>query len=75
MKQKEYYVIQDKGGRFFKVDNISGGYPRFIDDFEFCEKYSSRQFAEEFLKGNYATQMFKKEFDGCIVKKVKMILE
>lgn len=75
MKAKEYYVIQNKEGKFFKVDNASGGYPVFIDDFEFCEKYNSKQFAEDFLKGNYATELFKNEFKDCVVKTVKMILE
>ena len=75
MNIKEYYVIQNSKEKFFKVDNISGGYPCFIDDFEFCDHYNSRQFAEDFLKGNYATQMFKNEFKDCVVRKVKMILE
>ena len=30
---------------------------------------------EDFLKSNYATQMFSKEFAGCIVRTVKLILE
>ena len=42
MNRKEYYVIQNSNGKFFKVDNLSGGYPCFIDDFEFCEKYNSK---------------------------------
>ena len=75
MNRKEYYVIQNSNGKFFKSDNLSGGYPCFIDDFEFCEKYNSKQFAEDFLKSNYATQMFQKEFADCVVKKVKMIVE
>ena len=72
---QKYYVIQNAKGKFFKVDNLSGGYPCFIDNFEFCEKYNSKQFAEDFLKSNYATQMFQKEFADCVVKKVKMIVE
>ena len=75
MNRKEYYVIQNSNGKFFKMDNLSGGYPCFIDDFEFCEKYNSKQFAEDFLKSNYVTQMFPKEFAGCIVRTVKLILE
>ena len=75
MNRKEYYVIQNSNGKFFKMDNLSGGYPCFIDDFEFCEKYNSKQFAEDFLKSNYATQMFQKEFTNCVVQTVKMILE
>lgn len=71
---KEYYVIQNAKGKFFQTDNISGGYPCFIDDFEFCEKFKSKQFAEDFLKGNYATKMFKKEFESCVVKTVKIIM-
>ena len=73
--RKEYYVIQNDKGKFFKLDNISGGYPIFIDDFEFCEKFNSKQFAEDFLKGDYATKLFKKEFENCVVRTVKMILE
>ena len=75
MNRKEYYVIQNSNGKFFKGNNASGGYPVFIDDFEFCEKYNSKQFAEDFLKGKYATQMFQKEFANCVVRTVKMILE
>jgi hypothetical protein len=75
MNRKEYYVIQNSKGKFFKVDNVSGGYPIFINDFEFCEKYNSKQFAEDFLKGKYATELFKNEFKDCVVKTVKMILE
>ena len=75
MSRKEYYVIQNSSGKFFKVDNLSGGYPCFIDDFEFCEKYNSKKFAEDFLKSNYATQMFPKEFANCIVRTVKLMLE
>lgn len=75
MNRKEYYVIQNTNGKFFKADNISGGNPIFIDDFEFCDKYASKQFAENFLKRDYASKLFKKEFEGCIVRKVKMILE
>ena len=75
MKAKEYYVIQNKEGKFFKADNASGGYPIFIDDFEFCDKYNSKQFAEDSLKSDYATRLFKKEFEGCVVRTVKMILE
>ena len=75
MKAKEYYVIQNNKGKFFKTDNISGGCPRFIDDFEFCDKYHLKQVAEDFLKKDYATRLFKKEFEGCIVRTVKMSLE
>ena len=55
MNRKEYYVIQNSNGKFFKVDNLSGGYPCLIDDFEFCEKYNSKQVVEDFLKSNYVT--------------------
>ena len=73
--RKEYHVIQNKEGKFFRCDNISGGYPCFIDGFEFCEKYNSKEFAENFLNSKYATELFKKEFDGCIVKTVIMTVE
>ena len=75
MNRKEYYVIQNSNGKFFKVDNLSGGYPWFIADFEFWEKYNSKQVIEDFLKSNYVTQMFPKEFSGCIVRTVKLMLE
>ncbi|MFQ7208561.1 MAG: hypothetical protein ACLRPZ_03855 [Coprococcus sp.] len=75
MDRKEYNVIQNSNGKFLKIDDLSGGYPCFIDDFEFCEKYKSRQLAEDFLKSIYVTQRFQKEFAGCVVKTVKMILE
>lgn len=38
--KKEYYVIQNEEGKFLKIDDLSGGYPCFIDDFEFCENIS-----------------------------------
>lgn len=75
MDRKEYNVIQNSNGKFLKIDNLSGGYPCFIEDLEFCEKYKSRQLAEDFLKGTYATQSFQKEFLDCTVKTVKMIIE
>lgn len=37
MEEKIYYVIQNKDGEFFALDSYSGGYPVFINDFEFCE--------------------------------------
>lgn len=72
---KIYYVIQNSAGDFFKIDNISGGYPYFIDDFEFCEKYNSREVAENFLQSDYATIMFRKEFENCSVRTVRLTLE
>lgn len=75
MNRKEYYVIQNNQGRFFKVDNASGGYPCFISSFEFCEKYDSKQYVEDFLKGDYVNRMFKDEFQNCVIRKVTMILE
>ena len=47
---KQYYVIQNRNGKFFKIDDLSGGYPLFIDDFEHCEKYNSKENANIFLK-------------------------
>ena len=58
MDRKEYNVIQNSNGKFLKIDDLSGGYPCFIDDFELCEKYKSRQLAEDFLKSIYVTQRF-----------------
>ena len=48
MTEKIYYVIQDKKGEFFTPDNLSGGYPYFTDDFEFCERYNSEDSAITF---------------------------
>lgn len=75
MNEKEYYVIQNSKGKFFKIDTSSGGYPYFVDDFEFCDKYRSRQLAEDFLKSEYATRMFKREFADCTIRIVKITLE
>ena len=75
MLRKEYYVIQNEEGKFLKIDDLSGGYPCFIDDFEFCEKYESKEYAEKFLQGRYVTEMFEKEFDGCIIKTVVIAVE
>ena len=35
--KKEYFVIQNDKGLYFKADNLSGGYPCFVNAFEFCE--------------------------------------
>ena len=75
MDRKEYNVIQNSNGKFLKIDESLGGYPCFVDDFKFCEKYRTRQFAENFLKSRYATQQFQKELADCTVKTVKMILK
>lgn len=75
MTEKIYYIIQNKEGNFFEIDNMSGGYPSFINDFECCEKYRSEEFANDFLNGKYATEMFPKEFDGARVRKVVMTLQ
>lgn len=74
MKEKEYYVIQNKEGKFFKVDNITGGYPFFTDDFEFCERFHSKESASNFLTESYATKQFPKEFSGAMVKTIRMTL-
>lgn len=76
MLRKEYYVIQNKEGKFFKMDSASGGYPCFIDDFEYCHKYTSRNLMEQFLyTSDYTTRLFKKEFEGCAVKTIIMTVE
>lgn len=75
MNKKEYYVIQNSNGKFFKVDNISGGYPVFIDDFECCKRFNSMGHAKNFLAKDYATKLFKETFKDCVVRKVKIVLE
>ena len=59
---------------FFKIDNWSGGSPRFIDDFEHCEKYESEDIAKAFLHGRYASEMFAQKFDGARVRTVELSL-
>lgn len=66
---KEYYVIQNSEGKFFSIDNYTGGYPCFTDNIEKCEKYNSEQKAKDFLKSNYVA-MFKSNFLLCSIKKV-----
>ena len=73
MLNKDYYVIQNKEGKFLRVDNISC-YPCFINNFEFCSKCNSKEFAEKFLNSSYANK-FKDKFDGCTVRKVVISLE
>ena len=69
---KEYYVIQNPNtGKFFTPDKTSGVRACFVDDFNHCLKFVSRQFAEKILKGD----MHKKELDGCVVRRVTMILD
>ena len=75
MLVKEYYIIQNKEGKYFHIDNASGGYPCFLRDFENCEKYNSEQSVKNFLDSEYVTRMFKKEFEDCIVKTVKIFIE
>lgn len=74
MTEKIYYVIQNKKGKFFTLDNLSGGYPAFVDDFEFCEKYNSEDTANNFLNSKYATEQFTKEFIGARVRKIEIRL-
>lgn len=74
MTEKIYYVIQDKKREFFTPDNLSGGYPYFTDDFEFCERYNSEDSANNFLNSKYATEQFAKEFIGARVRKVEIRL-
>lgn len=74
MTKKEYYVIQNEDDKFFKVDNSSGD-SCFVDDFEFCEKYNSREFAEKFLNSRCASKVFHDKYKNCSVKKVVMTLE
>lgn len=74
MTEKIYYVIQNKKGKFFTLDNLSGGYPAFVDDFEFCEKYNSEDTVNNFLNSKYATEQFTKEFIGARVRKIEIRL-
>lgn len=70
---KEYYVIQNSEGKFFKPDSLTGGYPCFTDDIENCEKYNTEQIAKDFLESDYAA-MFKNEFMYCNIKKVTVTI-
>lgn len=74
MTEKIYYVIQNKKGKFFTPDKLSGGYPEFVDDFEFCKKYNSEDSANNFLNSKYATEQFTKEFIGARVRKIEIRL-
>lgn len=71
---KRYYVIQSKDG-YFKPDNWSGGYPEFIDDFENCERYSSEELANKFLKSKYVAEQFKEGFKEARVRKITVTVE
>ena len=75
MTKKIYYVIQNKEGKFFIPDSLSGGYPEFVDDFEFCRKYASEEDANNFLNRKYVTEQFVKEFMGAKVRKVEISLK
>lgn len=72
---KEYYVIQNKEEKYFKIDDMSGGYPCFVGDFESCERYNSIQSVETFLNSDYVVRIFKEKFKDCIVKTVKIFIE
>ena len=74
MTEKIYYVIQNKEGKFFTPDNLSGGYPMFGDDFEFCKKYESEESAYDFLNRKYVTEQFATDFIGARIRKVEMKL-
>lgn len=73
--EKTYYVIQNKNGKFFKTDSMSGGYPSFIDSFERCDRYYSFEQAELFLKSPYVTETFPREFNDAVIQKVIVRLE
>lgn len=75
MTEKIYYVIQNKEGKFFQIDSFSGGYPAFIDNYEFCKKYNSEKEANEFLNGKYVTEQFEKAFTGARIRKVEIIMK
>lgn len=72
---KRYYVIQNRDGKFFSLDSGSGGYPNFCDDYVSCEKYSSKQAAEEFLQSHYAREVFVEEFAEARIRTVNLVLE
>lgn len=39
---KEFYVIVNKNGEFFHIDQHSGGYPCFMDTYTSAEKYNTK---------------------------------
>ena len=68
MCEERYFVIQNKDGKYFKIEIC--GYPTFVDDFEFCERYKSKEDANKFLSSNYAISQFKEKFDGATISEV-----
>ena len=70
MDEKRYFVIQNKDGKYFKIDNSTGGYPMFTDDFEFCERYKTEEDVNKFLGSNYVINQFRKEFDNATISEV-----
>lgn len=73
MEIETYYVIMNKKGEFFSYDNRSGGYPSFRDSFKNGEKFKTKELANDFLHfSEYTQRMFKKDFEHCVVKKVKI---
>lgn len=69
-----YYVIQNREGKFFKLNSNFLGPPKFIDDFVDCHKFRSRQLAEDFMKDTYVTKIYKDEFRNCVLRRVNLIL-
>ncbi len=68
---KRYYVIQNKDGEFFKPEY---GCPLFTDSCDFCERYSSRESANEFLNGKYVTEQFPDYFIGAEVREIRIVV-
>jgi len=72
MEKKILYIIQNQEGKFYK-NNM--GYPHFITDFEFAERYDSEESVKNFLRSEYVTEKFKKEFEYCIYRKLIIMIE
>lgn len=71
---KEFYVIVNKNGEFFRTDSSSGGYPCFLNTYESAQKYDTKEDADEFLK-SYYPKLFEKEFKDISIKKITVIME
>ena len=58
--EKEYFIIQNKEGKFLVIDSMSGGYPCFVDDFIEGRIFKNIEDARNILYGGYG-EMFQKD--------------
>lgn len=67
---KSTYAIKNKVGKYFAIDEYSGGYPIFMCSLKTCKFFNSLEEAKEILYGEYGSKQFKSAFEGCKIVKI-----